>query len=115
MKVSPQELGEIISNFQKPILVEFWSSWCLPCQTAGYVLEKIKEEYKEQLKVVKINLDINPNISSQYKIKGLPTFALFFGGKEVDRAVGAKSEADLHKMIDYLLDGNKKNNIYGKK
>jgi len=72
-----------------PTAVDFWAPWCGPCKMITPVLEEIAKKYPGRIKVVKINSDENPSLSSRYNIQGIPTIILFLDGKEVDRLVGA--------------------------
>lgn len=98
-----RQLEEEIKKAKIPILVEFWSSWCAPCQMVKSILEVIEQEYQNKLKVIKINTDLNFNLSSQYKIMGVPTFILFKNGQEVRREVGAKSKEELERLISETI------------
>jgi len=99
MEISFSQLVKKISSEKKPILVEFWASWCLPCQSALAILEKVKEKYQREIVVCKVNVDKNPSASSSYKIKGLPTFVLFKNKQEQERKVGSQSEKEICQLI----------------
>jgi thioredoxin 1 len=103
MEITIKDFQKEVLQSELPVLVEFWASWCLPCQTAKPLLEEINKEYDGRVKIVAINLDRNPLISERYQIKGLPTFALFKNGREIQRKVGAQSKDDLHTAISNLL------------
>jgi len=100
MEINSKDLEKEILNSKKPVLVEFWGSWCLPCQMMAPTLKEFEKEYQDKIKILKINSDINPIVSDQYNIKGVPTFILFIKGKEVKREVGAKSKLELCKLIN---------------
>jgi len=103
MEIRPDDLKKEISNSKRPILVEFWSSWCLPCQAMKSILEELEKEYQKKMKIFKINADLNPSASSQYSIKGLPTLVFFKGGKEIKRLVGAKSKKEVLEIVEGLI------------
>ncbi len=71
-----------------PVLVDFWASWCGPCQMASPVLEEIAKEYEGKLKVTKVNVDEEPTLAQKYSVMSIPTVVLFKDGKEIDRQVG---------------------------
>jgi len=90
-----------------PVLVDFWGSWCPPCKRVEPILDKLEKQYKGKIKIGKLNVDQNPVTSSKYDIKGVPTFLIFQKRKTVGREVGAKSEKQLHEMINITLENTR--------
>ncbi|UIR56725.1 thioredoxin [Sphingobacterium sp. SRCM116780] len=90
---------EIIKS-NEVVLVDFFATWCGPCQTMAPILQDVKEFYEEALSIIKIDVDKNPKIASVYKVSGVPTFVLFKNGIQVWRQSGMVTKADLHKLID---------------
>ena len=72
-------------------LVDFWAEWCGPCRMVTPVLEELQGELGDSAKIVKLNVDENPNIAQQFGISGIPTMLLFKDGQVVDKLVGASS------------------------
>ena len=71
-----------------PVLVDFWAEWCGPCRMVGPVLEQIAVEQAGKLRIVKLNVDENPQTQMQFGVTGIPTMILFKGGEAVERIVG---------------------------
>jgi len=72
----------------EPVLVDFWAEWCGPCKALAPKLEEIAGEMSGKAKIVKVDVDANPDTASKYGVRGIPTLVLFKGGKEVGRLVG---------------------------
>ncbi len=78
-----------------PVLVDFWAAWCAPCRAIAPIVEQIAVEYSGSLKVVKLDVDENSELSARYSVLNIPTLLLFKGGKPVERMVGALPKPQL--------------------
>ena len=85
-------------------MVEFWGSWCPPCQRMGEILHDLEETYDGKLTVAKVNVDRNPMVSQQFDVVGVPSFVFFKDGKIVHREVGARSQEQLHSTISKIVE-----------
>ncbi len=83
-----------------PVLVDFWAEWCGPCRMVAPILEQIAQESAGKLKVVKLNVDENPQTPPKYSIRGIPTLILFKGGKPAATQVGAVAKAQLAAFVN---------------
>ncbi|MBS1270865.1 MAG: Thioredoxin [Gammaproteobacteria bacterium] len=90
---------EVLSSAQ-PVLVDYWAEWCGPCKMIAPVLEEVAGEYGDELQVVKLNIDENPNTPPKYGIRGIPTLMLFKNGNVEATKVGAVSKSQLTAFID---------------
>lgn len=91
--------NEVI-NSDKPVLVDFWASWCGPCKMVAPVIESLAEEYEDKLKVGKVNVDEQGELAMQYKIVSIPTVILFKDGEPKEKLIGAHSQDDYEDIID---------------
>ncbi|WP_341212690.1 thioredoxin [uncultured Limimaricola sp.] len=83
-----------------PVVVDFWAEWCGPCKTIGPALEELSNEYGDRLKIVKVNVDENPNSPAQLGVRGIPALFLFKDGEIVSNRAGAAPKAALKGWID---------------
>ena len=83
-----------------PVLVDFWAEWCGPCKRLGPTVDALATEYAGKVTVGKLNVDENPNISSKFQIRGIPTILIFKGGQVVESLVGLAQKEDLKKVLD---------------
>ena len=86
-----------------PVLIDFWAPWCGPCKAIAPVVEELAGEYQGRLKVVKLNVDDNPQTPSRFGVRGIPNLILFKGGEVADQIVGAVPKAHLIRAIDRVL------------
>jgi thioredoxin 1 len=97
------ELGE--KNFDdivsggKPVLVDFWASWCGPCQFMLPIFDKLAKKYGDKIVFARLNVDENQSVAARYDVYAIPTFIVFQDGKAIDRAVGAVGEPGLENLI----------------
>ncbi|MCW8982561.1 MAG: thioredoxin TrxA, partial [Gammaproteobacteria bacterium] len=89
-----------VVNAEGSILVDYWADWCGPCKMIAPILDEIAEEYDGKIKVVKLNIDENPNTPPKFGIRGIPTLMIFKGGSVEATKVGAVSKSQLTAFID---------------
>ena len=103
MILTDKNFKKEVLDSKSPVLVEFWGSWCPPCQAEKRILKKLEEEYAGKIKIGTLNINRNPKTALKYDIKGVPTYIIFYQGKIVHRDIAAKSEKQLREMIEETL------------
>ena len=85
-----------------PVIVDFWAEWCGPCRMLTPILEDLAKENAGAVKIGKVNVDENPNLSARFNVRSIPMLAFFKGGKQVDTVVGVQSKDALSKRLAAL-------------
>jgi thioredoxin 1 len=101
--VTDATFKEEVLDSEVPVLVDFWAPWCGPCRMVAPVVDEIATQFADQVKVVKLNTDENPNVASQYGIRSIPTLMIFKGGQRVDMVVGAVPKTTLANTLEKYI------------
>ncbi len=97
--VTEQSFEEEVIQSEKPVIVDFWAEWCGPCHAVSPVLDRIVEERGDELKLVKVNIDEQPELQQRFGIQSIPTIILFRGGEPAAAAIGAQPKPALEKAL----------------
>ena len=98
-KVSDADFETQVLKSAEPVVVDFWAEWCGPCRMIAPALEEIAGQLGDKVKIVKLNVDENPNTAAKYGIMSIPTLMLFKNGEIASRQVGAVPKQKLHQWI----------------
>ena len=102
--VTDAAFEKVVLESTLPVIVDFWAPWCGPCKMVAPTLDKIAKDHAGELLVAKVNTDENPEWAMQYGVQGIPTMLLIYGGKMVNRQVGALPEPMLRDVVEQFLD-----------
>ena len=103
VKINESNFKEEVLNSTKPVLVDFWATWCGPCRMLSPIIEEIAAEKSETLKVGKVNVDEEPALATQFGIASIPMLVLFKNGKVVRSSVGYQPKEEILKLIEYQM------------
>ena len=92
---------EIVMNSEKPVLVDFWATWCGPCRMIAPVLEELSEENPD-VKIVKVDVDENPELARQFQVMSIPALFVIKNGEVVAQSLGVKPKAQLQALLDKI-------------
>lgn len=98
--VSDNDFETEVLKAEGPVLVDFWAEWCGPCRALGPSIDALAAEKGQQIKVVKVNIDDNPNAPSRFGVRSIPTLLIFKDGEVVAQTVGSMAKSDLFKWVD---------------
>ena len=101
--VTTADFDSMVQQSALPVLVDVWAPWCGPCRTVAPILEQLAADRAGTLRVVKVNADQEPSLSSQLGVKGIPTLVLFNKGTEISRQVGALPAHQLHDWLQSAI------------
>ena len=104
--VSKTNFNSEVLESKKPVLVDFWAPWCMPCRMLGPTIDELSVDYAGKVKVVKVNVDDNQALAAEYGVRGIPTLILFKDGQATERIVGVQPKKVLSEKLDKLTNGD---------
>lgn len=102
-EVSDNTFETEVLKSDEPVLVDFWAPWCGPCRMVAPIVEELAGEYQGRVKFYKLNTDENPQVSTRYGIRSIPTLLVFKGGEAKSPIVGFRPKGELKKRLDEVL------------
>jgi len=102
--LTDENFPEEVFKSQKPVLVDFWAKWCMPCQMISPILQEITDEFGEKIKIGKIDVDKNPLISATFSIDAIPALILFKNGKIVQKFIGVQPKEIITEAINSIIE-----------
>jgi thioredoxin 1 len=101
--VTDTDFGEHVINSETPVLVDFWAEWCGPCRALGPIIESLAGDFAGQVKIAKVDVDSNPQLSMQFGIRSIPTVMLFHKGQIVDTFIGVRPKSDYAASLNKVV------------
>ncbi len=98
--ITTENFEQEVINSKLPVLIDFWATWCGPCQMIAPTVEEIAEEYEDRIKVGKINVDDERDLAVSFGISSIPTLVLMKNGKAADMMVGLRTKDEIVKMFE---------------
>lgn len=100
LELTKQNFNDYVSNSNKPVMIDFWASWCGPCRMLVPIYEEIAKELKDEVMFAKLNVDENAEIAGQYHVASIPTIIVFKKGQVTARRTGIMSKEDILNLLE---------------
>ena len=102
-EITDQTFETEVLNSDKPAIIDFWAEWCAPCRQIAPIISELAEEYGDKVKIVKMDIDANPNTPGSFNVRAIPTILAFKDGQVVQQVQGARPKADFQKLVEELI------------
>ena len=108
LEVSNDTFESEVLECATPVLVDFWADWCIPCKMVAPAVDAIADDFVDEVKVAKIDVDANSELAVEYGVRGIPSLMIFYDGEVVERMVGVQSQATIAAKLRKVLAGKTK-------
>ena len=99
IKITKENFENEVLKSDIPVLIDFWATWCGPCQMMSPIIAELADEYEGKAKICKVNVDEEPELAAAFKVASIPMFVVIKNGQVTDSAVGARPKLDLETLI----------------
>jgi thioredoxin 1 len=104
VEVDVYSFDDVVLQSDKPVLVDFWATWCKPCLMIAPILDELADEYEGKVEFTKLDVDQNQQIAANFGIMSIPALIIFKNGEPVANVNGARPKAELKKLVESVLD-----------
>ena len=102
--IDDDNFEQLVIKAEKPVLVDFWATWCKPCTMVAPIIDELAEEYGEKISFGKVDVDQNPKAASKYGIMSIPTLLIFKNGEPISHMVGIRPKDEIKRNLDASLE-----------
>lgn len=102
MQVTDQNFQEEVMKYDKPVLIDFYATWCGPCKMLAPIIEELAPKYEGKVKIVKLDVDENPHTAEQFSVQSIPTLVFIKNGKELERLNGFQAKEVLEEKLNAM-------------
>ncbi len=103
VNITNDTFQEAVLNSDKPVVVDFWASWCGPCRMVAPIMEELAGDYEGKVQIAKVNVDDQGELAAQFRIMSIPTVLIFKDGQMVEKVVGARAKGEFVELIEKQL------------
>ena len=104
-EITEQNFDELVTKSDVPVLIDFWAAWCGPCKVMGPIMDELAEDYQDRpVRIGKVNMEANPQLSARFGVRSIPTFIFFNEGRPVSQGVGLVPKYDLEEVIEQYIE-----------
>ncbi|HEY5586774.1 MAG TPA: thioredoxin [Ruminiclostridium sp.] len=103
VNITKDTFDEIVLKSNKPVVIDFWASWCGPCRIVAPIMEELADEFDGKVQIAKVNVDDQGELAAQFRIMSIPTVLIFKNGEVAEKIVGARAKGEFTELIEKQL------------